>query len=99
MRQKARLSDPISLFILEARSFPLMPILEKGNERYIQAISFIKRCFGEKWRFFLDNRAQTIQEYDSRCFNFTLYSFSSYFCSQFIFSVYQLQFCTEMKCD
>jgi len=49
MRQKARLSDPISLFILEARSFPPMPILEKGNERYIQAISFIKHCFGEEW--------------------------------------------------
>jgi hypothetical protein len=61
MRQKARLSDPISLFILEARSFPPMPILEKGNEVYIQAIPFIKRCFGEKWRFFLDNRAQTTQ--------------------------------------
>jgi len=52
---------PISLFILEARSFPPMPILEKGNERYIQAISFIKHCFGEKWGFFLDNRAQTTQ--------------------------------------
>jgi hypothetical protein len=43
---------PISLFILEARSFPPMPILEKGNERYIQAISFIKHCFGEELQFF-----------------------------------------------
>ncbi len=99
MKQKARLSHPNSLFSLETRSFPPMPILEKGSERYIQAISFIKRCFGKKWQFCLDNKAQTIQEYDSRCFNFTLYPFSSYSCSQFIFSVYQLQFCAEMKCD
>ena len=98
MRQKARLSDPISLFILEARSFPLMPILEKGNEVYIQAIPFIKRSFGEKWRFSLDNRAQTTQNTILDVL-ILLYSFSSYVYSQFIFSAYQLQFCAEVKCD